>query len=147
MGMALAFWTLVIFLGVLLAALVLHRRVLLLLFPVTVLALELLIGYIPQGGGMALLFAALLFVQADGGGAKQADLVRQPDQRQRGGWQWYVCAIPAGCLTAAVVLLLSVSGALTDATQGWLMERARQVQVFQQTTAPCRLPEIGRAHV
>ncbi len=133
MGMALAFWTLVIFLGVLLAALVLHRRVLLLLFPVTVLALELLIGYIPQGGGMALLFAALLFVQADGGGAKQADLVRQPDQRQRGGWQWYVCAIPAGCLTAAVVLLLSVSGALTDATQGWLMERARQVQVFQQS--------------
>ncbi len=143
MGMALAFWTLVSFMGVLFAALLLRRRVLLLLFPVTVLALELLIGYIPQWKGMSLLFAALLFVQADGGGARRADLMPRAGQRRRGGWRCYVYGIPAGCLSAAAVALLSVSGVLTDATQGWLMERAGQVQVFQRA-AERNMKEIWR---
>lgn len=134
LGLALAFWTLAVFTGVLLLALLLHRRVLLLLFPVTVLALELLIGYIPQWNGMALLFAALLFVQADGGGARESNLTLHADQRQRRGWRWHIYGIPAVCLSAAVVILLSVSGVLTDATQGWLMEQSKQVQVFQQQT-------------
>lgn len=66
-GLALAFWTLVILLGLLILALLFRKRALLLLLPTAVFAAELTIGFVPQQKGMLLFFTALLFMQADGG--------------------------------------------------------------------------------
>lgn len=129
---SLAFWLLVIFLGLLLLAMVVHRRVLLLLLPLVVLAAELMIGYIPQWKGMSFLFTALLFAQADGQSRKQSVLHVSMDKRGRYVRLRYLRWLPTALLAGAAFAVLLASSTLSDATSGWLMERAPKIQAFQR---------------
>jgi len=131
-GLAFAFWTFVILLGLLLLALLLGRHEILLLLPAAVFAAELLIGYIPGWKGMALFFAALLFVHADGGNGTKTALRVHADKKRRYTQVWYVSWLPALFLSGAAVLILFGSSRLSDATAQRWMDAAPKVQAFQK---------------
>lgn len=134
LGMAFAFWTLVILLCLLLLALVLGRYEILLLFPMAVFAAELLVGYIPQWKGMALFFTALLFVHADGGNGIKTVLRVHVDKKRRYTQLWYQPMLPVFCLAGAVAFILFCSSKLSDATAQRWMDAAPAVQKFQKKT-------------
>lgn len=142
-GLAFAFWTLVILTGLLVLALILGKRMILLLLPAAVFAAELLIGFVPQWEGMALFFAALLFVRADGGEdrpllqekrseGRRAKLSVRRDRREK--VPWYMCLLPPLCLAGAAALMLAGGSLLSGATAAELMKKAPEVLAFQRET-------------
>lgn len=133
-GLAFAFWTLIILIGLLLLALFVHRHELLLSFPAAVFAAELFIGYIPRWKGLALFFAAVLFVHADGGNGVKTVLRVHVDKKRRFVRVWYVPWLPSLCLGAAAVLILFGSSRLSDITAQQWMDAAPKVQAFQRQT-------------
>lgn len=131
-GLAFAFWTFAVLLGLLLLALFVNRHEILLLLPAAVFTVELLIGYIPQWKGLALLFAALLFVHADGGNSAKTTLRVHADRKRRLAQAWYLPWLPAFCLGGTEVLILFCSSRLSDATAQQWMNAAPKVQTFQR---------------
>lgn len=131
-GLAFAFWTFAVLLGLLLLALFVNRYEILLLLPAAVFTVELLIGYIPQWKGLALFFAALLFVHADGGNGVKTTLRVHADRKHRLAQAWYLPWLPALCLGGAAVLILFCSSRLSDATAQRWMNAAPKVQAFQR---------------
>lgn len=131
-GFSFAFWTLFIVLGLLLLTLLLQKRMLLLLLPVFVFAAELMVGYIPGWRGMAVCFAALLLMYADGESGKQQVLRVPMDQRHGSGSHWYIRYLPTVLLAAVVCAVFACSQSLSEATTGWLMAKALRIQAFQR---------------
>lgn len=131
-GMALAFCVLATLLALLLLSLLSLRHGMLLLFPFAVLAAELMIGYVPEWEGMALFFAALLLVRADGSGGTKTRLRMHADRRQRHGHVWYLPFISLVCLALTGALLLCGGGMALVATKSRMMAAAPKAQEFQK---------------
>ena len=133
-GMALAFWMLVLVIGVLILALLAERRMLLLLLPAAVLGAELVTGYVPEQRGMALFFLALLLVHADGWNGRKLALHMRADRGHMHRAAWHARLLPALCLCAAAALMLAGGGFLSQATSVKLMEKSPDVIQFQRQT-------------
>lgn len=141
-GLGLAFWVFVIASALLFAALLFRKRAVLLLFPAAVFAAELVTGFVPQWKSMAFSFAALLFMQADGGAdalssgharkSRYARMHARADGRRT--VRWYVRWIPSVCLAGALAFMLPVSSRLSDTTLPSLMKQAPKVMEFQRKT-------------
>lgn len=134
LSLALGFVILVVLLGLLLLSLLSQRRCLLLLFPAAVFVAELVIGFIPQWKGMAFFFTALLLIQADGTDGRKIALRVHVDRQRRHTQTWYLCCLPAVCLAASAVLILSGGHVLSDLTEHRLMAASPKVQAFQKKT-------------
>lgn len=129
-GMSLAFWVIVISVGLLCLTFLTGWRVWLLVLPVTVLAAELMIGYAPQLPGIILFFLGLVFLHIGEDGKKRKVLhagIRQNKERD-----WYQPWMPALFLSGVVVVLIAVCSTLFDATGKDLMLQAPNVQAFQK---------------
>ncbi len=131
-GLAFAFYTLTAVLLVLVFAAVFRRRELLLLLPAGVFFAELLIGYVPQWKGLALFFAALMLVHADGWNGRRTALRVHIDKKQRHARTWLLPWLSAVCVAAAAIGILLCAKMLSDLTNERLLAAAPGVQTFQK---------------